>query len=91
MDSILKIVSKYIEENQLTQPKMVEALTEYLESRLIEARIEGAIREIVRLTITMSDGTSAEEYQKALSILYKEKRMLRAELIRINPKKYGYK
>jgi len=47
---------------------------------LINNRIEGAIREIVRLTILMSDGTSAEEYQKALSILHKEKIMLREEL-----------
>lgn len=43
---------------------------------LINNRIEGAIREIVRLTILMSDGTSAEEYQKVLLILHKEKIML---------------
>jgi len=43
-------------------------------------RIEGALREIVRLTVIMSNGTSSKEYSKALSILYKEKILLRSEL-----------
>ncbi len=58
----------------------VEQVKSFIKQNLINARIEGAIREIVRLTILMSDGTSVEEYQKALSILHKEKIMLREEL-----------
>ena len=58
----------------------IEQVKSFIKQNLINARIEGAIREIVILTILMSDGTSAEEYQKSLSILYKEKIMLREEL-----------
>ena len=58
----------------------VEQVKSFIKQNIINARIEGAIREIVRLTILMSDGTSAEEYQKALTILHKEKTMLQGEL-----------
>lgn len=58
---------------------IVEQVKAFIKQNLINARIEGAIREVTRLTILMSDGTSPEEYQKILTILHKEKRMLREE------------
>jgi len=60
-------------------PKGVKLIYEAHKQALINARIEGAIRQVTRLTILMADGTSPEEYQKALTILHKEKRMLRGE------------